>query len=94
MELSALGQANDEQVTLHRAVGCKHCNQQGYRGRLGIYEFIEVDDGLRKMIHDGTGEQEMTSYCRQSWPSILDDGKRRVLAGDTTLEEVMRVTVN
>lgn len=93
MELSAMGFAPTDQVTLYKANGCKNCNHQGFRGRLGIYEFIEVDDELRKMIHDGAGEQEMTQVSRQKWPSIFDDGKRRVLDGDTTLEEVMRVTV-
>ncbi|MCK5880603.1 MAG: Flp pilus assembly complex ATPase component TadA, partial [Sinobacterium sp.] len=81
-----------ETVTLSKAVGCKECNYQGYRGRSGIYEFIEVDEQVRKLIHNGASEQEVESHVREQYPSIRDDGLLRVLAGQTTLEEVLRVT--
>jgi general secretion pathway protein E len=44
------------------------------------------------MIHDGASEQNLEKYARTLTPSIRDDGQRRVLAGDTTLEEVLRVS--
>ena len=44
------------------------------------------------MIHDGAGEHELEHYARQCSPSIREDGMRKVLAGDTTLEEVLRVS--
>jgi len=47
---------------------------------------------MRTMIHDGASEQNLEKYARTLTPSIRDDGRRRVLAGDTTLEEVLRVT--
>jgi general secretion pathway protein E len=75
--------------TLYRA-GLEDGN--GYRGRTGIYELIAVDDKMRTMIHDGVSEQELERYARTKGPSIRDDGNRRVLAGNTTLEEVLRVT--
>lgn len=81
-----------EAVTYYRAVGCNECNRQGYRGRTGIYEFIEIDENIRRLVHDQASEQELIDYARQSWPSIRDDGRRKVLAGQTTLEEVLRVT--
>ena len=64
----------------------------GYRGRTGIYELIAIDDTMRTMIHDGVSEQKLEKYARNSSPSIRADGRRRVLAGNTTLEEVLRVT--
>jgi general secretion pathway protein E len=64
----------------------------GYRGRTGIYELIAVNDRMRTMIHDGVSEQEFERYARTLSPSIRDDGRRRVLEGTTTLEEVLRVT--
>jgi len=64
----------------------------GYRGRTGIYEVIAVDDKMRTMIHDGASEQDLERYARTKGPGIRADGRRRVLAGDTTLEEVLRVT--
>ena len=64
----------------------------GYRGRTGIYELIVIDDTMRTMIHDGASEQKLEKYARTMTPSIRADGRRRVLDGDTTLEEVLRVT--
>jgi general secretion pathway protein E len=64
----------------------------GYRGRSGIYELITIDDELRTMIHDGAGEHELENHARTRSSSIREDGIRQVLAGVTTLEEVLRVT--
>ena len=64
----------------------------GYQGRTGIYELITVDDAMRSMIHDGVSEQELERHARSTSPGIRADGRRRVLAGNTTLEEVLRVT--
>jgi general secretion pathway protein E len=64
----------------------------GYRGRTGIYELIVVDDAMRDMIHDGKSEHEIERHARLSTPSIRDDGRTRVLSGETTLEEILRVT--
>ncbi len=62
----------------------------GYRGRSGIYELIAVDDTMRTMIHDGAGEQELERYARTLSPSIRDDGRAKVMQGDTSLEELLR----
>jgi general secretion pathway protein E len=64
----------------------------GYRGRSGIYELVMVDDHMRTMIHDGAAEQELERHARTLTPSIRDDGRARVLRGETTLEEILRVT--
>lgn len=77
---------------IYQAVGCEACNYTGYQGRTGIYELILVDDGLRDMIHDGAGEHQMLGHARQYAAGIRQDGRRRVLNGETTIEEVLRVT--
>jgi general secretion pathway protein E len=64
----------------------------GYQGRTGIYELIAVNDEMRTMIHDGDSEQNIERYARTMGAGIRADGRRRVLAGDTTLEELLRVT--
>lgn len=92
-ELEKMKMDTCEEVTLYRAKGCGKCSQHGYIGRAGIYEFIEVDEELRRLIHDNAPEQEMVTCARKSSMSIFDDGMRRVLLGETTLEEVLRVTV-
>ena len=75
--------------TIYRAA---ENTSSGFRGRTGIYELIAVDDAMRTMIHDGVSEQHLERHARTMSPSIRDDGRRRVLAGNTTLEEVLRVT--
>jgi general secretion pathway protein E len=47
---------------------------------------------MRTMIHDGASEQDLEKYARQATPSIRDDGRAKVLRGETTIEEVLRVT--
>ena len=79
-------------VILRKAVGCDKCNYQGYRGRSGIYEFIEVDDKVRRLIHSGVNEQDIELHVRAKHPSIRDDGLMKVLSGLTSIEEVLRVT--
>ena len=64
----------------------------GFRGRTGIYELVIVDDQMRTMIHDEAAEHELERYARTMTPSIRADGLDRVLRGDTTIEEVLRVT--
>lgn len=81
-----------QEDTIYQATGCDHCNRTGYRGRTAIYEAIPVDAALRQMIHEGVGEQEMLNYIRETSPSLLDNGRLRILAGETSVEEVLRVT--
>ena len=51
-----------------------------------------MDDQLRAMIYEGASEQEMLAVARQRYPGIEADGRRRILAGDTSVAEVLRVT--
>ncbi len=92
IEAQWLGLDSGAQQTVYRGEGCEHCNYKGYRGRTGVYECVEIGDDLRQMIHAGASEQDMLSEARKRAPAMLEDGRRRVLAGATSLEEVMRVS--
>src|SRR4029078_7624338 len=81
-----------DQTKIYSAKGCKRCNQSGYIGRTGIYEVMLLDSGLKPMIHDNASEPNMEKYIRQQFPSIRQDGLHRVSLGQTTIEEVIRVT--
>ncbi|WP_416885486.1 type II secretion system ATPase GspE [Marinospirillum sp.] len=72
--------------------GCPACQQTGYQGRIGIYEWIPIDSQLMAMIHDGAAEAQMAEWVFQRWPSLLSAGMARVAAGETSLEELLRVT--
>ena len=93
-ELLTLGlDADDPQPpAIYAAKGCDQCNNTGYVGRSGIYEVIPIDEQLRNMIHDGASEAEMEQYARTYSNGINDDARRRVLHGETSLEEILRVT--
>jgi general secretion pathway protein E len=91
-ELELLDQPPENEVTLYAPVGCSECHHHGYLGRTGIYELIVIDETLRSLIHKGAGEHEMLEHARLSTESIRSDGMKRVLAGDTTIDEIIRVT--
>ncbi len=78
--------------TVFEPGGCEHCNYLGYRGRTGIYELIVVDEKIQSMIHRNESIQAMESYIRPQSPCIREDGMKRVLQGDTSLAEILRVT--
>ncbi|HEX4872845.1 MAG TPA: type II secretion system ATPase GspE [Nevskiaceae bacterium] len=80
-------------LILHRPAGCPLCRHTGFAGRSGIHEIIEVDRRLEAMIHDGESEQSLEAYARSRGPGILQSGRNKVIAGHTTLREVLRVTV-
>ncbi|MDR7024933.1 type II secretion system ATPase GspE [Pseudomonas peli] len=91
-ECKLLGVPFAQPPTLYHARGCAECHQQGYRGRTGIYELVVFDDHLRTLIHNAASEQDMIRHARSLGPSIREDGRRKVLEGATTVEEVLRVT--
>ncbi|WP_137885416.1 type II secretion system ATPase GspE [Pseudomonas sp. 2FE] len=91
-ECALLGVDSAQPPLIQHARGCAECKQQGYRGRTGIYELVVFDDHLRTLVHNAASEQEMIQHARRFGPSIREDGRRKVLEGTTTLEEVLRVT--
>jgi len=91
-EREQLGLAPHEDAIVYIPHGCNVCNHSGYVGRSGIYEVDVVDETTRNMIHDGAAEHEIETYARSKYPGITEDGKRLVLNGLTSLEEVLRVT--
>ncbi|GAB4151808.1 MAG: type II secretion system ATPase GspE [Sphingomonadales bacterium] len=76
---------------LPAAAGCAQCKQGGYAGRLGIYELVGIDDAMRRMIHDDAREADMGRHAFREADTLMRAGLRHVLAGATTLEEVLRV---
>lgn len=81
-----------ETAILYTASGCEQCNQIGYRGRTGVYELVEMDSTLRTMIHDEVGQHTLETYAHTHHDSIQRSGLHRAIAGDTSVEEIVRVT--
>jgi len=95
-ELRALriepGQVSEAQVM--RPVGCEECRQIGYRGRMGIFEIFMIDDEVRHMINKRTSTFVLRQRARElGMGTLREDGVRKVLAGLTSAEEVISVTV-
>lgn len=78
---------------VYEAKGCEHCSHSGFRGRMGVYELVIVDEGMQQLIHDRVSERELTAYARQRTQGIREDGKAKVLEGLTSVSEVLRVTL-
>ncbi len=92
-ELDRLDLPPETSTTLYRGSGCAACSQTGYRGRTGIFELMVLDDEVRRLI----GTKADSSAIRQAaiakgMVTLKQDGAERVLHGQTTLEEVMRIT--
>lgn len=95
-ELQALGLDPSQLAgaTLARGTGCAACHGTGYQGRMGIFEILPVDDGLRALIYDNVTASRLRERARRDGMRTLrEDGIRKVLAGLTTIEEVVAVTV-
>ena len=91
-ELQILGSHASSHSSVYRAIGCSKCSHSGYRGRTGIHELLMVTDEVRELIQNGASEQVVEKVIRKSSASIRDDGIAKALAGQTTLEEIFRVT--
>ncbi|PID60186.1 MAG: type II secretion system protein GspE [Gammaproteobacteria bacterium] len=91
-ELATLGTMAGTTSEIYAPHGCERCSHTGYVGRQGVYEVVEVNDHMRTMIHEGASEHDIERYARTRSPGINQDSMRLVLAGKTSLEEVLRVT--
>jgi len=85
--------AGDGSITLYRPVGCEHCGHTGYRGRSAILELLLMTDPVRQLVlkHSDASEIARTAAAG-GMRSMLDDGLRKVVSGETSLEEICRVT--
>jgi len=95
-ELRLLGPAAQQlsAARLFKGRGCADCSFTGYRGRLGIFEIFLVNDEVRHMIFERVTAAELRTKARElGMRTLREDGLRKVVAGMTTLEEVLRVTM-
>ena len=78
---------------IYRAVGCPHCRNVGYRGRSGVFEFLRASDKIRELVeHNTTAWELKRTAIAEGMLTLRMDGWRKVLVGETTVEEVVRVT--
>ena len=81
-------------VTLYRGKGCRACNSTGYKGRLGIYEVLTVNEEIRTLVtENATADKIRHAATKSGMKTLRQNGIQKALAGLTTMEEVLRVTV-
>lgn len=84
----------DGQLQVYKSVGCKHCDDTGFKGRVGIHELMVMSKGLRRLVQGGARAEELQEAAlREGMRTLRQDGIDKVLAGKTTYEEV-RATSN
>ncbi|MEI6668391.1 MAG: type IV-A pilus assembly ATPase PilB [Acidobacteriota bacterium] len=82
-------------VVPQRGAGCEKCNSTGYKGRVGLYEVMEISDALKELILVGASSQELRRKAiEEGMVTLRQSGLRKIMAGVTTMEEVLRETVN
>ncbi|TAK65326.1 type II secretion system ATPase GspE [Methylobacter sp.] len=93
-DLEKLGYVSDDRdtVTVYQAQGCSHCGQRGFKGRAGIFEIIPIDASMRSLIHECAGDQALEQQARLYSRSIQHSALEKVLNGDTSLDEAIRIT--
>jgi type IV pilus assembly protein PilB len=88
----------DEDISglrLSRGRGCERCGNTGYKGRVGLFEVMEMTEGLRQMVLENAPITEMRRLAvEEGMITLRHSGLRKVREGMTTLEEVVRETVN
>jgi len=81
-----------KEATIYEPNGCEHCQNTGYKGRMGLYELFLIDEKMRSMIYSNATEDEMLAELRNKSCSLQANGYQAVLSGQTNLAEVQRVT--
>ncbi|MGL4486689.1 MAG: GspE/PulE family protein [Yersinia sp. (in: enterobacteria)] len=84
---------SDLKISGYRAFGCNKCNLTGYRGRIALHELLIVDKNLREGIYKGYGEIDLANLAQNSIRTLQQDGVDKIVAGLTTIEEVVRVSL-
>jgi general secretion pathway protein E len=90
-ERKLLGLAPGQAANVFRPAGCGRCGHTGYEGRIGVYELMVVDETLRRLIHEDASEASLAAQAFRHADTLAASGFRHVLAGLTSIEEVLRV---
>lgn len=81
------------EFTFYKGDGCRRCGQTGFKGRLGIYEIMEIDEGMTKKINERASAVEIKEYARaHGMLTMLEDGLIKAKMGITSISEILRVT--
>ncbi|MDD4151653.1 MAG: GspE/PulE family protein [Candidatus Gracilibacteria bacterium] len=90
--MSRVGADKLKNPTFYTHIGCEHCDNTGYKGRVGLYEVLEITDGVKQMVLDGQSAFAINKQAiKDGMISLEQDGIMKALNGDTSIEEVYSV---
>ncbi|HYZ47900.1 MAG TPA: type II secretion system ATPase GspE [Sphingomonas sp.] len=79
-------------ATVYEPVGCEACGQTGFRGRVGVFEAVRIDDTIRRLINEGADESAIARHAFARAPNLATAARALVAEGQTTPEEAVRIT--
>ena len=87
------GASKWKNIEFYKKKGCQQCNNEGYKGRLGIYEVLEISEPIEKLISSSASTETIQRKAKEDgMANMLEDGLIKVIQGLTSIEEVLRVT--
>ena len=92
-EKKALGYPLEKELILYKGQGCDKCGHTGYKGRIGTYEILKITKSIRELINNGATEEDIKFMAKNlGMISMREDATNKVINGETTIEEILRVT--
>jgi type IV pilus assembly protein PilB len=93
LDNSQKGKEDWSEITFYRPVGCPRCRQEGYKGRIGIFEVLEVSETISQMISKRATNDEIENQAKEEgMVKMIEDGLIKAMQGITSIEEILRVT--
>ncbi len=92
-EAKTMGQSDLAGTTIYEPSGCKECKERGYRGRIGLFELLPIDEPLARLIAEGNDEGAISRYARKKKiPTLRDDAAAKLRAGVTSYGELVSIS--
>jgi type II secretory ATPase GspE/PulE/Tfp pilus assembly ATPase PilB-like protein len=91
--LKSVGLPPGKEIQLYKSVGCEECQGTGYRGRIGVFELLEVNDAIKELLRTSPSVQAISAEAKKSgFRKLHEDGLAKVIKGMTSVKELLRVT--
>jgi general secretion pathway protein E len=93
LEMLAFAPTHEQRASFRRGVGCRHCRGTGYRGRAGCFELLTTNEEIRRLVARRAAASEIDLAAqRGGMRTLAEDGLSKVLSGNTTIKEVLRIS--
>jgi type II secretory ATPase GspE/PulE/Tfp pilus assembly ATPase PilB-like protein len=95
LQLAGISKEEAKQINFKKGVGCVHCDNTGYKGRTGIFEMLELNSEIRKLIFEGKNQDIIREKALENGMETLHDAAvERMKLGITSIQEVIKLTIS